>query len=568
MAFDGIFTGTVVAELKSAVDSHIDKIYQPSSSEICLSFRKKGFFKRLIISVKSGFQRIHFTDMKLENPEKPPMFCMLLRKHFSSARLIDVSQKGFERLIEFTFESTNEMGDRVNRRIVCELIGNMSNVILLDENGKIIDALKRSDISAERIILSGAKYEYPKTQDKLDPKISDTEEILGKISELKDLPLSKAILDKVGGISPLVAREIVFASGLDDKPVSETRDISPLKKQIEKLKTAFNNPTPFMLIKDGSPFDFSFFEINQYGNLCSKKRFSSFGELLDSFYMEREKVSVRNRITGEVSRLVENLISRAVKRMSARENELVLCEKRDELRIKGELIKANIGIIKSGQKSVVVQNFYDENLSLIEIKLDPALSPQNNASKYFKEYKKKAVAAVTLNKFIEDDKREIEYLSSVAESLTRCESVSDLNEIKNELKLSGYIRSVSGKKQKSASASFKEYKSPEGYRIIVGKNNLQNDFITTKMASKNDMWFHTKNIHGSHVVVFSQGGDLSDETILFAAKLAAKNSKASSSSNVPVDYTQIRYVKKPSGAKPGMVIYTNNNTIFVTPESD
>lgn len=568
MAFDGIFTGTVVAELKSAVDSHIDKIYQPSSSEICLSFRKKGFFKRLIISVKSGFQRIHFTDMKLENPEKPPMFCMLLRKHFSSARLIDVSQKGFERLIEFTFESTNEMGDRVNRRIVCELIGNMSNVILLDENGKIIDALKRSDISAERIILSGAKYEYPKPQDKLDPKISDTEEILGKISELKDLPLSKAILDKVGGISPLVAREIVFASGLDDKPVSEIQDISPLKKQIEKLKTASNNPTPFMLIKDGSPFDFSFFEINQYGNLCSKKSFSSFGELLDSFYMEREKVSVRNRITGEVSRLVENLISRAVKRMSARENELVLCEKRDELRIKGELIKANIGIIKPGQESVCVQNFYDENLSLIEIKLDPALSPQNNASKYFKEYKKKAVAAVTLNKFIEDDKREIEYLSSVAESLTRCESVSDLNEIKNELKLSGYIRSVSGKKQKSASASFKEYKSPEGYRIIVGKNNLQNDFITTKMASKNDMWFHTKNIHGSHVVVFSQGGDLSDETILFAAKLAAKNSKASSSSNVPVDYTQIRYVKKPSGAKPGMVIYTNNNTIFVTPESD
>ena len=382
------------------------------------------------------------------------------------------------------------------------------------------------------------------------------------------LPLSKAILDKVGGISPLVAREIVFASGLDGKPVSEIQDISPLKKQIEKLKTAFNNPTPFMLIKDGSPFDFSFFEINQYGNLCSKKSFSSFGELLDSFYMEREKVSVRNRITGEVSRLVENLISRAVKRMSARENELVLCEKRDELRIKGELIKANIGIIKPGQESVCVQNFYDENLSLIEIKLDPALSPQNNASKYFKEYKKKAVAAVTLNKFIEEDKREIEYLSSVAESLTRCESVSDLNEIKNELKLSGYIRSVGGKKQKSASASFKEYKSPEGYRIIVGKNNLQNDFITTKMASKNDMWFHTKNIHGSHVVVFSQGGNLSDETILFAAKLAAKNSKASSSSNVPVDYTQIRYVKKPSGAKPGMVIYTNNNTIFVTPESD
>ena len=568
MAFDGIFTGIVVNELKTALDAHIDKIYQPSNSEICLSLRKKGFFKRLIISVKSGVQRIHFTEMKLENPEKPPMFCMLLRKHFSSARLVGVSGRGFERLVELSFEATNELGDRVTKKIVCELIGNMSNIILLDEGGKIIDALKRSDVSAQRILLPGAVYEYPESQSKLDLSLSETDDILSEILKQKELPLSKAILTAVGGISPIVAREIVYRSGKEDAVISEISDMTPVKTQIEALKNCIKNPTPFMLVKDGSPFDFSYFYIGQYGDFCTFKTFASFGELLDRFYMEREKAAARNRITGEVSRMVDNLISRAKKRMATRQNELALCEKRDDLRIKGELIKANIALIKPGQKSVFVQNFYDENLALVEIELDPALSPQNNAAKYFKEYKKRSVAAGTLSGFIEEDKKEIEYLSSVAESLSRCETVSDLSEIKNELRLSGYIHSAAGKKHKPPAANFKEYKSAEGYRIIVGKNNIQNDLITTKMAAKNDMWFHTKNIHGSHVVVFSGGGPLTDETVFFAANLAAKNSKAAASSNVPVDYTQIKYVKKPSGAKPGMVIYTNNNTVFVTPESD
>ena len=568
MAFDGVFTGIVVEELKDAIDAHIDKIYQPSNSEICLSFRKKGFVKRLIISVKSGVQRVHFTDMKLENPEKPPMFCMLLRKHFSSARLVGVCQKGFERLIELTFETTNELGDRILKKIICELIGNMSNIILLDENGKIIDALKRSDISADRIILPGSVYEYPKAQEKLDLKLTNTNDIMSAILKSGDLPVSKAVLNTIGGISPLISRELVFASRIEDKPISEIADLSALKTQIEDLKKSMVVPTPVMLIRDNAPFDFSFTSIRQYGDYCFERTFASFGELLDRFYMEQEKAAARNRITGEVARLVDGLVSRATKRMAARQNELVSCEKRDDLRIKGELIKANIGLIKPGQTILSVQNFYDENLAVIDIKLDPALSPQNNAAKYFKEYKKKSVAAGTLNDFIKEDKKEIEYLSSVAESLSRCETVSDLNEIKNELRLSGYIRSTNAKKQKPPSANFKEYKSAEGYRIIVGKNNLQNDLITTKMAAKNDVWFHTKNIHGSHVVVFSGGNPLTDETIFFAASLAAKNSKAAASSNVPVDYTQIKYVKKPSGAKPGMVIYTNNNTVFVTPESE
>ncbi len=570
MAFDGLFTGKIADELNCAKNSHIDKIYQPSGDEICLVFRKKGFVKRLLISVKNGEQRVHFTDTKLENPEKPPMFCMLLRKYFLSARLLKAESKGFERLIEFTFEATNELGDRIIRKIVCELIGNMGNICLVDENGKIIDALRRSDLTAQRVIMPGIIYEYPKMQEKLDLKAADCDFILSRIKSQPQNQLSKAILDTVGGISPLVAREIVYKTGNEDKTVSEVKDFSHILEEIESLKTVLlGNDGGYMLIKDGKPFDFSYIPIEQYGNLCCQKYFENLSEMLDNFYRERQEANVKARITGDLRHKVDLLISRAEKRMALRQNELLSCGKREDLRIKGELIKANLGLIKAGQKSVRVQNFYDENLSEIEIELDTALSPQNNAAKYFKEYKKKNVAAVALKKFIEEDKEELAYLNSVAESIVRCETVADVAEIKQELQFYGYIKETKSKKGTKAQAStFKEYKSVEGYKILVGKNNIQNDLITTKMASKNDMWFHTKNIHGSHVVVFSGGAPISEETVVFAAKLAAKNSKASASQNVPVDYALVKYVKKPAGAKAGMVIYTDNKTVFVTPDRD
>ncbi len=564
MAFDGIFTGKIANELNIAVDAHIDKIYQPSSSELCLVLRKKGFVKRLLLSVKSGMQRVHFTEMKLENPEKPPMFCMLARKYFSAARLIGVNQIGFERIIIFTFSATNELGDRITNKIVCELIGNKSNIVLVDENEKIIDAIRRSDISSDaRLIQPGATYTLPEPQDKCDLYLTDTNRLIEKINGNKELPLSKAILSAIGGMSPIVAREISYKSKLFDKTPNEISDFSRVAEQIDILKE--KNDIPFMLLDGEKPSEFCYTDISQYGELYTKKTFNSFSELLDAYYLERERVSVRSRVTGEVTKTVSNLISRANKRLANRQNELKECESRDNLRICGELIKANLGAIKAGQRSIVVKNYYDENLSEIEIKLDPALSGANNAAKYFKEYKKKNVAAGALGDFIIQDKKEIEYLESVLDSLSRCESVADLREIKEELRIGGFISKNSAEKSKSKNSSYKEYTSKEGYRIIVGKNNLQNDYITLKLASKNDLWFHTKNIHGSHIVLFSGGKDVSDETLVFAATLAAKNSKASDSSKVPVDYTQIKNVKKPSGAKPGMVIYTANKTLFVTP---
>ncbi|MCQ2451376.1 MAG: NFACT family protein, partial [Clostridia bacterium] len=475
---------------------------------------------------------------------------------------------GFERLIDFTFEATNEMGDRVTRKIFAELIGNAANIVLVDEKNKIIDALKRSDISSgKRLIQPGALYNYPEPQIKLDIRTADICDIILKIKEQNEKLLSTAILETIGGISPLIAREILYKAKINDVPICEISDFSPLKNELQSFaEFSKSEVCPLLILKNGAPFDFSYCPINQYGEACETKRFESLSELLDAFYSIRERDFVKRRITGEVTKLVSNLIVRANKRMSARKNELISCENREELRIKGELIKANIGVIKAGQPVVKVQNFYDENLSEITIKLDPALSPQNNAARYFKEYKKKSVAANTLNDFILEDEKEIEYLNSVLDFLSRCETTAELNEIKAELKLSGYIKpNPKDRSKKTANSSFKEYKSVEGYRIIVGKNNIQNDLITTKMAAKNDMWFHTKNIHGSHVVVFCEGKDLSDETVIFAATLAAKNSKAAASSKVPVDYTMVKNVKKPAGAKPGMVIYKANKTVFVTP---
>ena len=568
MAFDGNFTGKIVKELEQALESHIDKIYQPSNDEIVLGLRKKGFAKRLIISVKSGMARIHFTEMRLENPDTPPMFCMLFRKFFSGAKLVSVSQSGFERLIEFCFETSNEMGDRVTRRIIVELIGNQSNLVLVDHSGKIIDALKRSDIlSKKRLIQPGARYSYPESQPKYDIKTNDTGFIIEKIKEKPDAQLSKAILATVGGMSPLIADEIVYSAGLSNVRVEETGDFKALKESIDSYKSAcLSGSTPFMLLKDGVPYDFSFMEITHFKGLCTGKWFDSYSELLDAFYFERAKNREQSRITGEVAKLVSSLITRTEKRLNNRKKELQDTKNREELRIKGELIKANISNINPGAAVITVQNFYDENLAPVMIKLDPSLNAQNNASKYFKEYKKRSVAAVTLEGLISEDITEKEYLETVLDNLSRCQTSAELSQIKEELRITGYIKNVGNKrKNKSPVPKFEEYESGEGFRIIVGKNNIQNDLITTKLASKNDVWFHTKNIHGAHVVVFSNGEELNEETVLFAAKLAAKNSKAANSSNVPVDYTKIKFVKKPSGAKPGMVIYTDYKTVFVTP---
>lgn len=570
MPFDGGFTHKITAELCNAVDCHIDKIYQPSRDELVFLLRKKGFASRLILSARMGASRVHFTETKYENPDTPPMFCMLARKHFSAARLISVTQPGLERIIEFNFETTNEMGDRVSPKIVCELIGNRSNIVLVDDTGRIIDAIRRSDIeTSQRIVQPGALYTYPEAQEKLNPLSCSVECIFDKVFECTTLPLSKAILNVVDGFSPLIAREIAYNALGDDIVVADICDRKAVEAAFDNvLNDLKSGIKPVIIFIDGKPADYSFTEILQYGNTAEISEYESFSKLLDSFYAERELKARIVRSAADVLKIVNNAHSRALKRMALRKKELEACADREQLRIYGELLKANLYAIPLGSKSATVQNYYDSELNDITIPLNPALSPAANAAKYFKDYKKSHTAEQTLTGLIEADNDEIVYLESVLEGLSRCDCLADISEIREELAEGGYISRKNGnsRKKNTSVSDLREYYTKEGYRVLVGKNNKQNDFITTKTAAKSDMWFHVKNIPGSHVVVCCNGEPLSEETIISAAKIAAYYSKASTSSQVPVDYTPIKYVKKPNGAKPGMVIYTTNQTVFVTPD--
>ncbi len=546
MALDGVFIRKLTAELQQAIGAHIDKIHQPSADELVLLLRSPGFAKRLLISAKSGLQRVHFTETRFDNPPTPPMFCMLMRKYLGAGRILSITAPDFERLIEIKFSSLNEMGDVITPRLIIELISSCPNIILVGENGKIITALKKSDIeSGGRLIQPGAIYEYPEKQNKILPIKENIEAIKQKANPLSE----KELLSTVAGFSPLICREI--ADGY-----------ASLESVIEKIE----NENTAYIIKNAEniPTEFSYTDIKQYGNFTSTPC-SSFSSCLEEYFLLRSQNAVLKQYSQDIEKILNNLKARIEKRMNLRKMDLKKCEKKEELRIFGELLKANLYKITKGATFVTVENFYDENLKEIKIPLKSELSPQANAARYFKEYKKAHTAEGTLTLLIESDEQELKYIESVIFALSEAKSVQDIEELREELILSGYLRAKPQKSNKKTVNKFNETVSPSGYRVLIGKNNRQNDIITCSLASKNDMWFHTKNIPGSHVVVFSGGNDLSNEDILFAAGLAAQNSKAHSSAQVPVDYTPIKFVKKPNGTKPGMVIYTTNSTVFVTP---
>ena len=557
MAFDGGFLHRITEELNIADDSHVDKIYQPSKDELVLLLRKKNFAKRLLICVKPGSARIQFTENKYENPASPPMFCMLIRKYLSAAKLIKVTQPSLERIAELTFSYTNEMGDISEIRLIAEFIGNKTNILLVGADGRIIDCLRKSDPeTADRLLLPGALYEYPVNQGKLNPLTAETNQIC-TAAITHGGNTAKALLDIIDGFSPLVCREAVFKSEIAGNLNSALNAI------VTDLK---NGGTPTMLIKaDGTPYDFSYTDISQYAGEFDKKSFKSYSELLDAFYTARENSERLRRSAADIIKLITNLRARTERKLAIRLNDLKKCENRETLRIYGELLKANLYRLQNGATFAEVENYYDE-MKQIRIPLNPALSPQKNADKYFKDYKKTYTAERTLTDLTERDKEELKYFDSVLDSISRSESISEISEIREELALAGYIKQNGARKKKvSAVPQFKEYTSDEGYKILVGKNNRQNDYLTTVLAAKNDLWFHVKNIPGSHVIVMCRGGEVSDATVMKAAALAAANSKAAGSSQVPVDYTPVKFVKKPNGAKPGMVIYTTNKTVFVTP---
>ncbi len=571
MALDGIFLHKLCEETANELsDMHIDKIYQPSKEELVLIMRKKGVTRKLLISIKSTSARICFTENQPENPATPPMFCMLLRKHLTGAAFVTIEQPGFERVAVFKFETKNEMHDRVTVSLIIELMGRSSNIILADETGRIIDCVKRSSIeSSERLIQPGAKYVYPDRPDKQDLRNLSANEALNLILSSTG-GLQKAIVNLFEGLSPLVARELCTRAQIDFEAdcqgLTDTHK-SALQASFEQfIDEVKNSKTACVVYENENPLEFSFIDITQYGAGFKTKNGESFSAATEMFYSERANRDRIHSAAAGLQKLVSNLQSRINRKLNARMQDLKKSEKREKYRIYGELIKANLHLIERGATSVTVNNYYDPEFAEIKIPLNSALSPADNAQKYFKDYKKGCVAAQLLTSLIDEGKAELEYIESVADELERAESIAELEAIRDELVRSGYAKSTSKSRKPVKSPPPREFISPDGFKILVGRNNRQNDELTTKTAQKSDIWLHTKNIPGSHVIIICEGAEPPDSTIIFAAQKAAFYSKAKNSSQVPVDYTLVKHVKKPAGAKAGMVIFTHNKTLFVEPK--
>lgn len=576
MALDGAFLYAVKQELDVLIGGRIDKIYQPSREEIIVSIRtRQGGFK-LLISASASSARIHITQMNVDNPMTPPMFCMLLRKHLGGGKLSAIRQDGLERIIYLDFECINELGDIVTVTLACEIMGKYSNLIVINNEGKIIDSIKRvdGDMSRERIVLPGMPYEFPPRDDRISFVDSDEETIRSTVSNLKNAELSKALISAFEGISPVLAREWAYYTGKG----KELNGAEMSSDEIDRLvfvimmskKALIGNDCRFTTVtnKEGLLKDFSFIRLNQYGNLMITREHSSACELLDYFYAQRDRTARLKQRANDLFRLLMNTTERITKRIANQKNELKDCEKKEDMKLKGDLLSANIYRLQKGDKKAVLENFYDESCPQIEIKLDSRLTPSQNAQKYYSEYRKSLTAEKKLAEQIALGEEELKYIDSVFDSLTRANTENEVNELRLELAEQGYIRAVrlKGKPPKSNPPS--EYLSSDGYTILLGRNNKQNDKLTLKTAAKTDIWLHTHNIPGSHAIIVTNGETPPDSTIEEAAIIAAVNSKAKDSSQVPVDYCLVKFVKKPVGAKPGMVIFTNNKTLYVTPDKE
>ncbi|MBQ2676820.1 MAG: NFACT family protein [Clostridia bacterium] len=570
MALDGSTLHIIAQNLKSAATgSRIEKITMPYKDQIILHLSSRDFSGRLLISCNPTSPRIHLTNQKFENPATPPMLCMLLRKRFSGGRLIDVRQAGFDRILFLDFDCKNELGDNVMLTVCVEIMGRMSNIIFLQDN-KIIDCVRRFDPEeGKRFVLPGAEYELPPAQDKIGIN-ADFQLIQNKLKGGNDLPLDKALMSAIDGVSPILCREISTLACKGFPLISEMsdKDFDRLRFYVNQTaETLQKGGTPTMVLdKTNKPKDFTFINVTQYSTAAITRQYDDFHLLLDEFYAQRDNGERMRQQSADLLKLLTNLSERTARKIQHRKTELKAVQNREQLREFGELIKANLHLINAGDSSFDAVNYYDPDCKTVRIPLDIALSPSKNAQKYFKEYRKAATAAGMLDELIKQAEDELVYIDSVFDSLTRATTQAELTEIRAELIESGYLKSADKKVKNKASSQPMKYISDDGFVILVGKNNKQNDTLTLKTAAKNDIWLHTKNIPGSHVVIISDGNQIPDSTIEQAAILAATNSKAAASKQVPVEYTFIKNVKKPAGAKPGMVIYVNNKTAFVDPD--
>ncbi len=576
MALDGAFLYAVKNELTPLIGSRVEKIHQPSREEIIISLRTKQGGKKLYISANAGSARIHITEKNVDNPQTPPMFCMLLRKHLGSGKLIGIRQDGLERILFLDFECVNELGDVVTVTLACEIMGRCSNLIIINHEGKIIDSIKRvdEDMSRERIVLPGMRYTLPPRNDRLNFLKAEPAEIILTLENTPPAELSKALIRIFEGISPILAREWTFFAGRgvyinSDKiePNQLERLLFAIKRTREQLE---KRECFFSVVKDkeGQLRDFSFIRLTQFGTLMYTKELSSASELLDYFYFERDRAARTKQRANDLFKLLVNLTERTSRRIAAQREELAECADKDYYKLCGDLISANMYRIQKGDSLLIAENFYDESCPEIEIKLDVRKTPSQNAQKYYGEYKKLVTAEEKLAVQIEKGEEELQYLDSVFDSLTRAVSENDIIQLRLELREQGYIKSGSSKVKPPKALPPIEYKSSDGFTVLVGRNNHQNDQLSLKFAEKSDIWLHTQSMTGSHVLIVTDGETPPDRTIEEAAVIAAVNSRGRNSTLVPVDYCLAKFVKKPSGAKPGKVIFTNYQTAFVKPDAE
>ena len=560
MALDTVMLSALAAELRPKLEgARIDKVRQPEREQVLFSIRNKGENMRLLINAGAGSGRVALTRQSFENPAEPPMFCMLLRKYLVGARIEKLTQPNWERLLMVDIISHNELGDSVCLKLAIELMGRSSNLVLVGDDGRIIDCLRRMEYGGDvqRRMLPGMIYRLPPAQKK--PLIFDCDraQIESALNSSEDgKPLDKRLLDSFSGLSPLVCRELVHRAFYDISCLPDA-----LEAFLESVRA--EEFTPTLLTKDGKPAEYSFMQLKQYGSEYEQQSLNSFSELLDAYYSKRELSERRRRRARELSHSVKTARDRIQRKLVCRLEELERTYGREEIRKNAELLTANMYRVKRGDSSVTVEDYYTDGCPSVEIKLDILKTPQQNAAAMFKEYNKLKTAEIHLTALVAEGEKQLDYLNSVLDELERAETERDLAEIRRELLETGYLKKQKGAKpDKSKKQGPMRFISSDGYEILVGRSNSQNDELTTKTARRTDIWLHTKSVHGSHVIISCEGREPPERTIAEAASIAAYYSQGREGGKTAVDYTAVRFVRKPSGSMPGKVVYTDYRTVM------
>lgn len=575
MAFDACMMRAVLSEFsREFPEAKIEKVLQPRNDEIDLAVHYGKSSRRLVFNVGPNAPRLQLSDRQKENPKTPPMFCMLLRKHFTGAKIVSVAQPGFDRIAEFTVSCYDEMGFPTEKKIVCEIMGKYANLIVLDSDSKILSALKIIDFAASTVrqVLPGLKYQIPAKPEKLSPLELDEALFYKKLAEFpSERTVEKFITSTYSGIATQIAHELVFrASGVVDIPVCniDSKRLWSVFSEWQKLLIAGKYEPTVAFDKDGKPVDYSYMNISYLGNSADIKHFGSLAELFDVYFEERDRLEHIRQRARDITTLLSNAVSRTERKLGIQRAALLDSERGEEYKKYGDLITANLYRLERGMDSFVAQDYYDDSYPEIEIKLDPRLSPSQNAQKMYKQYNKCKSAKIALTEQIALWEAELRYLESVSQFLSSAECEQDVLEIRDELYRSGYSSRLKGyKPPKQMKSSPHRYRTSGGFELLVGKNNLQNDHLSHKLAAKDDIWFHVKDIPGSHVILVTDGKEPGDSDYTEAAMIAAKYSKAGGDT-VAVDYTRVKNLKKPGGSKPGFVTYKTNYTAYVRPMSD